>query len=145
MDISLRQASEKDIPFLLSLRDKTMNQYLEDVGISTTNEEHEKRIRYEFAHAKIVELDNEPIGLFKATYNKDLNYWHLVQIQIDPEYQGLKIGRTLINVLIEKAAITSSKIGLSVIKTNPAQQLYLQMGFVIVKKADDEYLMELQA
>ncbi|MGV2840259.1 N-acetyltransferase, partial [Vibrio cyclitrophicus] len=47
--------------------------------------------------------------------------------------------------LIEKAAITSSKIGLSVIKTNPAQQLYLQMGFVIVKKADDEYLMELQA
>ncbi|CAE6902232.1 hypothetical protein ACOMICROBIO_LMKGKHOH_02154 [Vibrio sp. B1FIG11] len=32
MDISLRRASETDIPFLLSLRDKTMRQYLEEVG-----------------------------------------------------------------------------------------------------------------
>ncbi|MBE4417755.1 N-acetyltransferase, partial [Vibrio parahaemolyticus] len=29
MDISLRRASETDISFLLSLRDKTMRQYLE--------------------------------------------------------------------------------------------------------------------
>ncbi|CZF79615.1 MULTISPECIES: GNAT family N-acetyltransferase [Grimontia] len=144
MDISLRRASEEDIPFLLSLRDQTMRQYLEEVGMPTSAEEYEKRIRFEFSHAKIVELDGKPVGLFKATYTEELNYWYLVQIQISPEFQGLKIGSKLILNLIAKAATTKSKVGLSVIETNPAKQLYLRLGFEVVKRSGDELLLELQ-
>ncbi|TOQ41117.1 N-acetyltransferase, partial [Vibrio parahaemolyticus] len=38
MNISLRRASETDIPFLLLLRDKTMRRYLEEVGMPTSTE-----------------------------------------------------------------------------------------------------------
>jgi len=145
MDISLRPASEADIPFLLLLRDKTMRKYLEEVGMPTTEEEYEKRIRSEFAHAQIVELNGNPIGLFKAIYTVELNYWYLVQIQISPEYQGLKVGSKLISDLIGKAGLTSSKVGLSVIKTNPAKQLYSTLGFTVVENSGVEHLMELQA
>ena len=88
MDISLRRASEADIPFLLSLRDKTMRRYIEELGMPTSTEEYEKRIRFEFSHAQIVEFDGKAIGLFKATYTEELNYWYLVQIQISPKFQG---------------------------------------------------------
>ncbi len=145
MDISLRRASETDIPFLLLLRDKTMRRYLEEVGMPTSTEEYEKRIRFEFSHAQIVELDGKPIGLFKATYTEELNYWYLVQIQISPEFQGLKIGSKLILDLITKAGAAKSKVGLSVIETNPAKQLYLKLGFEIVKSSGAEQLLELQA
>ena len=145
MDISLRPASEADIPFLLLLRDKTMRKYLEEVGMPTTEEEYEKRIRYKFAHAQIVELNGNPIGLFKAIYTVELNYWYLVQIQIAPEYQGLKVGSKLISDLIGKAGLTNSKVGLSVIKTNPAKQLYSKLGFKVVESSGVEHLMEVQA
>ena len=145
MDISLRSANEADIPFLVSLRDQTMRKYLEMVGMPTTSEEYEKRIRYEFVNAQIVELKGIPIGLFKATYTEELNYWYLVQIQISPEHQGLKIGSKLITDLIGKAGLTNSKVGLSVIKTNPAKQLYSQLGFKVVESSGVEHLMEVQA
>ncbi|TOH27563.1 N-acetyltransferase [Vibrio parahaemolyticus] len=93
----------------------------------------------------MVELDGKPIGLFKATYTEELNYWYLVQIQISPEFQGLKIGSKLILDLIAKAGATKSKVGLSVIETNPAKQLYLKLGFEIVKSSGAEQLLELQA
>ncbi|MFA0570867.1 GNAT family N-acetyltransferase [Vibrio gallaecicus] len=111
----------------------------------TTEEDYEKRIRYEFAHAQIVELNGNPIGLFKAIYTVELNYWYLVQIQITPEYQGLKVGSKLISDLIGKAGLTNSKVGLSVIKTNPAKQLYSKLGFKVVESPGVELLMEVQA
>lgn len=68
-----------------------------------------------------------------------------MQIQISPEHQGLKIGSKLITDLIGKAGLTNSKVGLSVIKTNPAKQLYLQLGFKVVESSGVEHLMEIQA
>ncbi|WP_267740076.1 GNAT family N-acetyltransferase [Vibrio cholerae] len=85
------------------------------------------------------------LGLFKAPHTEELNYWYLVQIQISPEFQGLKIGSKLILGLIAKAEITKSKVGLNVIETNPAKQLYLKLGFEVVKSSGAEPSLELQA
>lgn len=145
MNISLRCANEADMAFLLALRDKTMRCYLEEAGMPTSPEENEKRIRYEFADARIVELDGHSVGLFKATYDQESNYWRLVQIQIDPEYQGQKIGSALIRDLIAKAKESGAKVGLSVISTNPAKHLYLKLGFTVVDASEAEHKMELQA
>lgn len=145
MDISLRSATEDDIGYLLALRDKTMRQYLEDVGLPTSVEGYEERVRFEFAHAKIVEIEGAPAGLFKATYDQERNYWYLVQIQVDPKYQGLQIGSQLIQDLIAKAKETGARVGLNVIKTNPAKKLYLRLGFKVVDDSGPEHLMEQQA
>ena len=144
MDISLRYADEADLNFLLALRDKTMRQYLTEVGMPTSIEEYEKRIRFEFAHAQIIERDGHPIGLFKATYDQERNYWYLVQIQVEPEYQGLQIGSKLIRNLIAKAQESQATIGLHVIETNPARHLYSKLGFKVVDTSGVEHRMELQ-
>ncbi|AJR05700.1 N-acetyltransferase [Photobacterium gaetbulicola] len=142
MEFSLRSATESDIGFLLALRDKTMRYYLEEVGMPTCREEYEKRIRYQFDHAKIVEMAGKPVGLFKAAYNSELNHWSLVQIQIAPEYQGMNIGSRLIRQLIEQAKGAGATVGLSVIKTNPAQDLYSRLGFKVVSSSGSELMME---
>ncbi|WEM44138.1 GNAT family N-acetyltransferase (plasmid) [Photobacterium sp. DA100] len=142
MELSLRSATESDIGFLLTLRDKTMRSYLEEAGMPTCREEYEKRIRYQFDHAKIVEMAGKPIGLFKAAYNSEQNYWSLIQIQIAPEYQGMKIGRRLIGQLIEQAKVAGATVGLSVIKTNPARDLYSRLGFKVVGSSGSELIME---
>ncbi|TOE45936.1 N-acetyltransferase, partial [Vibrio parahaemolyticus] len=51
----------------------------------------------------------------------------------------------LILDLVTKAETTISKVGLSVIETNPAKQLYLKLGFEVVKSSGPEQLLELQA
>ena len=109
-----------------------------------TTEEYEKRIRYEFAQAQIVELDGNPIGLYKAKYDQELNYWYLIQIQIDPKYRGLQIGSSLIRNLIAKTQGSGAMVGLDVISTNPAKHLYTKLGFKCVESTAVELRMELK-
>lgn len=56
MEISLRQALDSDIDFLLNLRDITMGQYLKDCGLPITKDAYLSRILYEFEHAKLLKL-----------------------------------------------------------------------------------------
>lgn len=143
MAIKLRQAKESDVEFLIGLRNQTMTSYLQDVGMPTSKEAFEARVRHAFEHAQIVEEDGRPIGLFKVEFTPENNHWFLVQIQIDPKYQGRNIGRRLIENLIETAQTTKATIGLGVIKTNPAQRLYTRLGFRVVGESQQEYLMQL--
>lgn len=145
MDISLRKAIDSDIDFLINLRDLTMAKYLADVGAPTTNTEYLKRIYYYFDDAQIVETSGAAIGLFKARYLKNKNQWYLIQIQIHPDFQNLQIGRRLIEQLIETANGQKASVGLSVLKNNPARQLYRKLGFVQVGESEFEYDMERKA
>ncbi|MGL6259720.1 GNAT family N-acetyltransferase [Vibrio sp. WXL210] len=143
MAIKLRPAKESDVDFLIGLRNQTMTGYLQDVGMPTSKEAFEERVRHAFEHAQIVEDDGLPIGLFKVEFTPENNHWFLVQIQIDPRYQGRNIGRYLIENLIETAQVTKATVGLGVIKTNPAQRLYTRLGFKVVGESQQEYLMQL--
>lgn len=143
MDITLRPADDSDIDFLLSLRDKTMRSHLEAVGMPTSREAYVQRVWYKFDDAQIIELDGVSIGLFKATYDAERNYWYLIQIQVAPEYQGQKIGSRLISDLIAKARCTGATLGLSVIHNNPAKKLYTALGFNVVHDSGVEHLMEI--
>lgn len=145
MEFSLRKAVKSDLGFLTELRELTMRKYLEEVGMPTTSEAYLNRILYEFEHAQIVTVNEAPAGLFKFKFNEQANEWYLIQIQIHPAYQNHKIASRLISALIEKADLTGSGVGLSVIKTNPAQHLYSRLGFVQVGENKFEYLMKYEA
>ncbi|ENY5168585.1 TPA: GNAT family N-acetyltransferase [Vibrio parahaemolyticus] len=142
MEYSLRQAVDSDIDFLLNLRDITMGKYLKDCGMPITKDAYLSRILYEFEHAKIIEVAGSSAGLFKAKFNEDSNEWYLVQIQVHPNYQNQKIASSLISMLIGKASVTDSTVGLSVVKTNPAKHLYSRLGFETVGENEFEYLMQ---
>jgi len=145
MNIALRQAVESDIDFLVELRNSTMRDYLEEIGMPISLEDYLDRIHYRFDCAQIVTLDDVPIGLFKAEFQPENNLWYLIQIQIHPGYQNAKIGTHLIHSLIEKAKQSSANVGLSVIKTNPAYKLYQSLGFEKIGENQYEYELELKA
>lgn len=139
MEINLRPANDEDVQFLLELRVSTMKTYLEKDGVPCTEEENLFRIKYNFEDAQIVEIDGKRAGLFKASYLADNDLWYLFQIQVHPEFQNLKIGTYLINTLIQKADQQGSSVGLSVLKSNPAANLYRKLGFKDVEENEHEY------
>lgn len=144
MKISLRKATDSDVEFLIKLRDITMKTYLEAVGALTTESEYLKRVHYHFNDAKIIESNGKRVGLFKASYIKEKSHWYLVQIQVHPDFQGLKIGSQLIHQLLDKASNQGASVGLGVLKSNPAKKLYIRLGFEQVGETEFEYDMMLK-
>jgi hypothetical protein len=85
-DLALQPATEEDVPFLLSLRKRTMTAHLQRAGAPHDDDHHLARIHYHFDDAQIVWLAGRPAGLFK--HYRDPAGWRIVQIQIDPDFQG---------------------------------------------------------
>lgn len=144
MNLTLRKAVESDIPYLLSLRELTMHPYLEPLDTQAiTQESAIKRVRYHFECAKMIELEGKTIGLFKAKFDDSMNQWELIQIQIQihPDYQNQSVGHHIIGMLIAQAKNTKSNIYLSVLKNNPARNLYETFGFKVIETIGDEYKM----
>jgi hypothetical protein len=65
VDISFRNAEEKDRAFLLKLRNMAMNEHIVKAGLTIDQCFHLERINYRFDAAKIIESANRPIGLLK--------------------------------------------------------------------------------
>lgn len=130
MKITRREATEDDIPFLLELRHDTMEQYLVDAGVDVSNEFHLERLLYAFDGAEVLILDGNPIGLLKVRRSK--HEWEIVQMQISVNLQGKGIGRFLLQQVISEATAVGVALILSVLKNNPAKQLYERLGFEVV-------------
>ena len=142
MEISLRKAYESDVEFLVQLRAITMTRYLEDMGLSTNQEAILERVMLDYDKADIIEIDGTAVGLFKVKYQEALNQWFVVQIQVHPNFQNMKIGSQLILGLFDKAKKTGASVALGVLKTNPAQRLYYKLGFEKVGETEAEYNLE---
>jgi ribosomal protein S18 acetylase RimI-like enzyme len=141
MDISLRAATDSDIPFLIQLRELTMTEHLAAVGAPTSRDEYSKRVNYHFDGAQLIEVEGKTVGLFKTKFFADKNQWYLVQIQVHPDYQNHKIGSRLIKQLLSNAEQQGASVYLSVLKSNPAQHLYRHLGFQQIGENEFEYEM----
>nr|WP_314365015.1 GNAT family N-acetyltransferase [uncultured Achromobacter sp.] len=137
--LALQPATEEDVPFLLALRKATMQEHLERAGAPTADADHLARIQYHFDDAHIVWVDGRPAGLFK--HYRDPAGWHIVQIQIAPDFQGRGLGRRLLESILDQADAQGAPVTLNVLKSNPAQRLYAALGFTRVKETDLEYEM----
>ncbi|MFM2479145.1 GNAT family N-acetyltransferase [Celerinatantimonas sp. MCCC 1A17872] len=144
MNYALRQAQDSDLDFLIHLRKLTMTKYLKQVGMPVTQEAYLSRVLYEFEHAKIVTVDGQNAGLFKAKFDEQSHEWYLAQIQIHPDYQNRQIANGLISDLIDKAHASGVGVSLNVLKTNPAKRLYERLGFVAVSENQFEFHMKCQ-
>jgi len=141
-ELLYRKAIETDIEYLLWLRRETMEEHLTNSGIVTNEDDQLLRINYLFDQAKIVILSNENIGLLKLDENE--NRIEIVQIQIDPKFQKKGIGKQIIEAVIKDAKIKNKEVFLSVLKVNPAKELYLRMGFKIIGEDDSSFMMLLK-
>ncbi|NMK49872.1 GNAT family N-acetyltransferase [Achromobacter sp. Bel] len=137
--LALQPASDDDLPFLLALRKATMQEHLQRAGAPLDDEHHLARIRYHFDDAQILCLDGRPAGLFK--HYRDPAGWRIVQIQIDPAFQGQGLGRLLLERVLDQADAEGAPVTLSVLKGNPAQRLYTALGFTPIEETELEFEM----
>jgi ribosomal protein S18 acetylase RimI-like enzyme len=66
--------------------------------------------------------------------NETENNTHIIDIALLPQYRKKGIGNFVLQQLIDKAKKQQKTISLQVIKTNPAKNLYIRLGFIVVKE-----------
>jgi ribosomal protein S18 acetylase RimI-like enzyme len=142
-EITFRPANQDDMPFLLELRQATMNPHFVASGLVPSRDEHVRRILFRFDCAQIVQLAGEAVGLLKVA--RDGTDWHLIQVQLKPAWQGQGLGAQLIQSVVNEARNTGVSLRLNVLKANPALRLYERLGFFVVEEAAHAYKMQLRA
>jgi GNAT superfamily N-acetyltransferase len=138
--IERRPATQADVAFLLELRRQTMTGHQVDAGLVPSEDERRERVLARYDCAEILSYAGRPLGLWKVV--REGKAWDLIQIQLQPEYQGLGLGKALIEGLIEEARAAGASIGLQVLNGNPARRLYERLGFEVVAEA--EHFMRMQ-
>ena len=139
MGVDRRKATDSDIPFLLSLRHETMGSHLAASGADCPDELHLARVMHYFDCAEVLTDNGSPLGLLKV--RREAEVWEIVQIQLIRKVQGNGIGRALLEGLLADAAVAGVEVRLSVLKANPARNLYERLGFKIVGEDAHEYFM----
>jgi ribosomal protein S18 acetylase RimI-like enzyme len=140
--ISLRPATEDDVPFLLALRRKTMDAHLVASGIAPSPEEHLRRVLYRLDCAQVVQMAGQAVGLLKVS--REGRDWNLIQIQLSQMAQGKGLGTQLIQSVIDEARKAGASLSLGVLKANPAFRLYQRLGFTVVEEGIHSYEMRLE-
>jgi len=138
--LTYRKATQTDIDYLLRLRKQTMNEHLINSGMDVSEENHLKRIMYQFDNAKIIYLNAKKIGLLKVSESQ--NKIEIIQFQIDPKYQQKGIGQIIIKSIIKKSSKKKLPVILSVLKVNKAKRLYERIGFNIIEENENSFIMK---
>ena len=130
MQLSLRAATDADLPFLLALRQESMGPHLARAGLHGTDEDFMARVMHRFDCAEIVLADGKPVGLLKL--QREPGTWHLHQLQLAGDVRGQGLGRRILEQILTEADRARVPVTLSVLKANPARRLYERLGFVAV-------------
>lgn len=136
MKISFRKADNQDMIFLLMLRKKTMDSYLEEANVDTSEAYHLARITEFYADSNIIVCNDEAIGLVKVGLIPESV--HIRQLQILPEFQKRGIGAEVLAMVKRRAQQLKLPVTLNVLLNNPAMSLYLRNGFSVVSENEFE-------
>ena len=137
MTLEFFQAAEADKKYLLQLRKQTMTQHLERTGQYLSDEQHANRVDYEFACSHIVFHQGVRIGF--AKFRSTPEELEIIQVQVDPKQQRKGYGTDIIMEIMQRRQAKTLK--LTVLKGNPAVDLYTRLGFKIVREDNYEYHM----
>jgi ribosomal protein S18 acetylase RimI-like enzyme len=70
------------------------------------------------------------------------SHLQLEEIYVEPGYQNLGIGHSVLTALIERTARMGKPIRLHLLASNPALNFYDRLGFKIVRRTDSVIYME---
>ena len=139
MRFTFVQATADDKAYLLQLRKLTMVEHLEKSGQFLTEEEHLFRLEDAYECSHIIFYQENKIGTLK--YQEQNESLEIMQLQISPEYQGQGLGKKILQQILQQAK--NKTVELTVLKENPALNLYKRLGFAIT--GEDEYEFHMQA
>jgi len=138
MTFEFQRATPSDRNYLLALRKLTMVTHLEQSGQFLSEQEHADRLDDKYHCSYLLLHNNVVVGTLK--YQSTDTEVEIMQIQIHPTHQNKGYGQGVIQQVLD--AEPSKTVTLTVLKDNPALQLYLRLGFVVI--GDDEYEYHMQ-
>lgn len=147
--ISLRPATDADLPFLRRLYGTTREPELAQVPWTDEQKamfvDQQFAAQHEYWHAHyadtswdVVEDDGKPVGrLYVARWPGE---FRVVDIALLPETRGRGIGTRLLEDLFREADAAGLPVTIHVEIYNPAQRLYARLGFQPAGQATEIYL-----
>jgi len=137
-NIGLRGASWEDYSFCYNLARKNMFPYYKKHKLFWDSRIYKKEFDPKFV--KIIESNHKRIGFSKLIF-KD-NYGYLSDLQLSASMQGQGIGTRILKI-IEKYVLKKGylQIKLRVFTDNPALKLYERIGYKIIEKDGEFYVM----
>jgi GNAT superfamily N-acetyltransferase len=150
MNVTLRPVQEADRPFLeavyASVRasefeplDWTAEQKMAFLRQQFDALDRGYRSQFRDATLDIILVDGQPAGrLYVDRWPDEIR---LVDLSLLPEGRGRGVGTILLERLQLEAAASNRSLSLHVERFNPAQQLYLRLGFELVEAGQIYLLM----
>lgn len=140
-ELELRPATAADEGFANDLLFKTMHRYVEATWPEPNmQDDYYKMNTFKAWNTWIIQLDKKDIGRLSKTIHDDSIF--IDELQILPEYQGMGIGRQILEGVFAEARKQCLPVKLTVLKVNCAQNLYLRLGFKVTKEKDYRLHME---
>jgi ribosomal protein S18 acetylase RimI-like enzyme len=151
VNMTLRPVEPDDQPFQLALYASTRDdlnlldweshqkQSLIDMQFRAQSAQY--ALSYPQAENIIILIDGRRAG--RMIVDRNEHAISLVDIGILPAHRNAGVGTRLIRGLIEEASASGRPVKLHVLKSNPAQRLYLRLGFSIV--GDDGLYFEMKS
>jgi GNAT superfamily N-acetyltransferase len=140
--LELRPATEPDFETVVAITMATMRAYVEATWGLWDEAEHRSRIRDSFEPSthRLVHVDGQLAGLLAVKEHAE--HVQLVKVFLLPPFQGRGIGTRLVRQVMAQAAAQERPVRLRVLRVNPAQRLYLRLGFVITDESPERLTME---
>lgn len=139
--LSFRPYQPSDAAFCSSLVETNMASYFEAEGIVWDRHRYEKELLKDFV--QIVLWNEKDIGFYHLGKKDTHVYIHLIQILPDMQNQGIG-SRVMQQIETDALDMGLQEIKLSVLKINPARQLYMRLGYQIEKDRGSKLLMSKQ-
>lgn len=140
VDLSLREATPDDEPFLLEVYASTRLEELEPFGWSEDQKHAFIKMQftarersYPRVDSRIILLNGRPVGRMMVDRGDESIL--LRDIALLTEYRNAGIGSRLLTELMKDAAAAGKPIELHVVSTSPAVRFYERLGFT--KSGDD--------
>ncbi len=140
--LKLRKANQHDEEFAYQVKRATMKEYVELAW--GWNEDQQRQLhgrRFREQDFRIIEMDGEDVGIMSVDLQPDCMFVN--QVYILPDYQGRKIGRMCMKMIMRQAADLGLLVRLKVLKVNVrALTFYKRLGFTITNNTDTHFLMK---
>jgi ribosomal protein S18 acetylase RimI-like enzyme len=139
----MRPAVAEDDTLVNDLVRTTMQEYIEATwpNDSAAHQHYYELNRFDPSNTRIFQVDGRDIGRLSITVQEDCVF--IDELHILPQYQRRGIGEQAIEQVIKEARGRSLPVRLTVSEANPAQNLYLRMGFRVITEKDGRLHMEI--
>lgn len=134
--MNFTDANEGDKEYFRELFEVAYTDVIDDQFGNWTTDQYEKLFQtlWDNHSFRKIYIDEVLVGGFWV--DKNLEYWQIKEIQIEPRYQGRGIGTRVLQGIMEDAESARKELRLRVLQKNKAIRLYRRLGFRQIDQDD---------